>query len=208
MQTIYYITGILSAYLIGSIPSSVWMGKVFYHLDIREHGSGNAGATNTFRVIGIRAGIIVLLLDTLKGFLAVSLAGLFPVTETGTEQYMLLREVMGLVAVAGHIFPVFAGFRGGKGVATLLGVSLALVPLPVLACLLIFLSTLALSRYVSLSSLLAALALPAAVFLLANPLYCSMLVFAMLTSITIIITHTRNINRLLKGEEVKIRLPS
>ena len=208
MQAIYYITGILSAYLIGSIPSSVWIGRVFYRIDIREHGSGNAGATNTFRVIGVRAGISVLLLDTLKGFLAVLLAGFFPFTQTGSEQYMMLREAMGLVAVAGHIFPVFAGFRGGKGVATLLGVSLALVPMPVLACLLVFLSTLALSRYVSLSSLLAALALPAAVFLLANPLYCSMLVYAMLTSIIIIVTHTRNINRLLRGEEARIRLPN
>ena len=204
MQTVYYLISFITAYLLGSIPSSFWIGKVFYHIDIREHGSRNAGATNTFRVMGTRAGIIVLVLDVLKGVAAVMLAGIFPVYEAGTEQGLLLREGMGLIAVCGHIFPVFAGFRGGKGVATLLGVSLALVPMPVVACLFVFSSTLLLSRYISLSSLLAAIALPAAVFLLVKPLFCSLLIYALLTSIIIIITHTKNINRLLKGEEVRI----
>ncbi len=205
MQTVYYPIAFLSAYLLGSIPSSVWIGKIFYHIDIREHGSRNPGATNTFRVIGTRAGIIVLVLDVLKGLLAVILAGIFPVHESGIEQSLLLREGMGLIAVFGHIFPVFVGFRGGKGVATLLGVSIALVPVPVLACLVVFLSTLMLSRYVSLSSLMAAISLPLAVFLLVKPLFCSLLIYALLTSIIIIITHAKNINRLLRGEEVRIR---
>jgi len=205
MQTVYYLIAFVIAYLLGSIPSSFWIGKIFYHIDIREHGSRNAGATNTFRVIGKRAGIIVLVLDVSKGVLAVLLAGVFPVYEAGTEQSLLLREGMGLMAVTGHIFPVFAGFRGGKGAATLLGVSLALVPIPVVACLFVFLSTLMLSRYVSLSSLLAAVTLPVAVFLLVKPLFISLLIYALLTSLIIIITHTRNINRLLKGQEVRIR---
>jgi len=206
MQTVLYLIAFIIAYLIGSIPSSVWIGKIFYHVDVREHGSRNPGATNTFRVIGTRAGIIVLILDVLKGVGVVLLAGIFPVNEAGTEQALLLREGMGLIAVCGHIYPVFAGFRGGKGVATLLGVSLALVPLPVVACLVVFLSTLMLSRYVSLSSMLAAISLPAAVFLLVKPLFFSLLIYALLTCIIIIITHVKNIGRLLKGEEVRISL--
>jgi len=126
-------TAILLAYLLGSIPTSLWLGRAFKGVDLRDHGSGNAGATNAFRVLGKPIGSAVLLLDMGKGFLAVNLALIQHVILPGSEAWMILKITLGLLAVVGHIFPVFAGFRGGKGVATITGVGLAIHPFAALA---------------------------------------------------------------------------
>src|SRR5512137_2237345 len=126
MMNPYLIAEILLAYLIGSIPSAVWVGKLFYKIDIRKHGSGNAGATNVIRVLGYKAGIPVLLFDVFKGWFDVQVAMLFPHDLLPEDGLNYLRMGLAVAAVLGHIFPVFAGFRGGKGVATLAGVGIAL----------------------------------------------------------------------------------
>src|SRR4051812_18598899 len=119
---------IVLAYLIGSIPSAVWISKRFFGIDIREHGSGNAGATNTFRVLGAKTGSIVMLADMMKGFFAVKLS-LLSQFHIGSEQITNLQICLGLAAVVGHIFPIWAEFRGGKGIATLFGMILSIQPL-------------------------------------------------------------------------------
>src|SRR5687768_13215686 len=124
---VFNIGGLLFAYLLGSIPSAVWIGKRFYGIDVREFGSGNAGATNTFRVLGKKAGIPVLLIDIFKGWLAVQLAYLSSYRIDSVE-FVNLELVLGIAALIGHIFPVYVGFRGGKGIATLLGVVIGVHP--------------------------------------------------------------------------------
>src|SRR5512133_807052 len=113
------------AYLLGSIPSAVWIGKSFHHIDVREHGSGNAGTTNVIRVLGWKTGIPVLIIDIIKGWVAAMLPVFFNLAEHGSALLVNLQILTGIIAIAGHIFPVFAGFRGGKGVATIFGVLLA-----------------------------------------------------------------------------------
>ena len=152
--TILNITLLLFAYLIGSLPFSILAGKLLKGIDIREYGSGNAGATNTFRVLGKKAGIPVLVLDILKGYAAVSLA-FFCGYEPHTEMYINFSLAYGIAAVLGHVFPIYVGFRGGKGVATLLGMMIAVFPFAALLSIGIFIITLFFSRYVSLSSILA-----------------------------------------------------
>ena len=107
------VTLLFIAYLLGSLPSAVWVGKAFWNIDVREYGSGNAGATNTFRVLGPKAGIPVLILDIAKGWLAVQLATYFGDYMPATQQFINFKLVLGVGALLGHIFPVFAGFRGG-----------------------------------------------------------------------------------------------
>lgn len=204
MQIIHYLMALAGAYLLGSIPSSVWIGKLIYGLDVREHGSHNAGASNSFRVMGTTAGISVLVIDVLKGCFAVVLTGLIPGI-SGTQDYQLLREASGLLAATGHIFPVFAGFRGGKGVAVLLGATLVLMPLPVAACLVVFLVVAATSGYVSLGSILAGIALPVAVFMLIRPVDKSLVAYAVLVAILLTVTHRKNISRLFRGEESRLK---
>ena len=123
----YIIFGII-AYLLGSIPTAVWVGRAKYGIDVREHGSKNAGATNTFRVLGKKAGITVLSIDVLKGFTASFLPYLFNVGEWQSERLITVQILASILAVVGHVFPVFVGFRGGKGVATSLGVIIGLHP--------------------------------------------------------------------------------
>ncbi len=195
---------LLGAYMIGSIPTSVWTSKYLYDIDIRDHGSGNAGATNTFRVLGKKVGIFVLIIDILKGLAAVGLASL-PIAVNLDP--ILLKVLLGVAAVLGHLFPLWAGFRGGKGVATLFGMIIGLNPILALMLVLVFLSVLISTHYVSLSSLLSALVLTA--FILINyhgSTYIPFKVFAILTSILIITTHQKNIGRLLNGTEGKIFL--
>lgn len=146
-----YVIIFLSAYLIGSIPSGLIIGKTFYHTDIRKHGSGNLGGTNTFRVLGVKAGLIVTIADILKG----TLAALLPTFFLTNSQMLIL--IAGLFAVIGHMFPIFAGFRGGKAVATSAGLLLAYAPLLFLLLLVVFFISLKLTKYVSLSSMIAAL---------------------------------------------------
>lgn len=196
---------ILIAYLLGSLPTSVWWGKAFYGIDVREFGSGNAGATNTIRVLGKRAGFPVLIIDILKGSLAVMLA-FFSDFASGTGPFVNYQIALGVAAVIGHIFPVFAGFRGGKGVATLLGVALTMEPQVAGLALIVFLVVLSLFRYVSLASMSAGLSFPIILLTLFPGRPVSMIAFSIVVSILLIITHKKNIQRLLKKQEAKVNL--
>ena len=194
---------VLTAYLLGSIPSSVWIGKIFYGIDVREHGSGNAGTTNTIRILGYKAGIPVFIIDALKGWFAVFLTkivfGYFPSIEM--PEYMSL--IAAVAVVLGHIFPVFAGFRGGKGVATLLGVGFGLIPIPTLIALGIFMLVLLCFGYVSLASITAAVTLPFITYFFVMPGKLLLLLLTIAVAIFIPITHRQNIERLLNGTENK-----
>jgi acyl phosphate:glycerol-3-phosphate acyltransferase len=194
----------LLAYLLGSIPTAVWYGKTFFNLDIRQHGSGNAGATNTFRVLGKRAGTIVLLTDALKGYAAASLAfGVNRFHALDANELLGCQLFFGFVAVIGHLYPVFAQFRGGKGVATLLGMALAVRPDVAAICIGIWLLVVIASQYVSLGSLLAALAFPMLLLLrvFGQPENPMLIGFGFLVFLVVAITHKKNIGRLLQGNE-------
>lgn len=192
------------AYLLGSIPTAVWYGQAFFDLDIRQYGSGNAGATNTFRVLGKRAGTIVMLVDVLKGYTAAILSSLLWYMDIITANEILtFKIVFGLVAVMGHLYPIFAGFKGGKGVATLLGMMLATHPEMAVVCIGIFLLVVIASQYVSLGSILAALAFPVLLLLQIfgqkeNPLLIGL---GFVIFLLVVLTHQKNIGRLLRGEE-------
>ncbi|MGB3004944.1 MAG: glycerol-3-phosphate 1-O-acyltransferase PlsY [Chitinophagaceae bacterium] len=195
---------IILAYLIGSIPTSVWVSKHFFDIDIRDYGSGNAGATNTFRVLGPKWGTTVMVADMLKGFLAVKLALLLPEYADSEVNLQNLQTGLGLAAVIGHIFPIWADFRGGKGVATLFGMVLGISPWTAISCVGIFVLVLYLTRFVSLSSILASIAFPIfilVIFNVDNPAYR---VFAIAIALMVLLTHQKNIGRLLKGSESKV----
>ena len=198
---VYLILMLLAAYLIGSIPTSIWIGKWFYNIDIREHGSGNAGATNTIRVLGWKPGIPVLLFDVFKGWLSVSLIHLTNFYVTGSIEFVNFQLILGVAATLGHIFPVYARFRGGKGVSTLVGIVLALSPLSILICFLIFVLVLVITKYVSLSSLIAGISFPIVVIVILKIIILSMVIFSICVSILLILTHVKNIKRLLRKEE-------
>jgi len=199
------ILALLGAYLLGSIPTAVWIGKYFYKIDVREYGSGNAGATNVFRVLGKKAGIPVLLIDVFKGFLAVSIArySQYPV---GSNQFINLQLVLGIASLVGHIFPVFASFRGGKGIATLLGIIIAVYPYAAIFSIAIFLIMFLVFGYVSLGSMTAAVAFPLIVIFLFKTQVPSLIIFSILIAIMVLITHQKNIERLIRREEPKTRL--
>jgi glycerol-3-phosphate acyltransferase PlsY len=192
---------ILGAYLLGSIPTSVWLGRTIKGVDLREHGSGNAGATNAFRVLGKPIGSLVLLLDMLKGFLAVHLALLQHEIAPGTEAWMILKIGLGLLAVVGHIFPVFAGFRGGKGVATITGVALAIHPFAALAAMGVYLLVILLTRISALGSLIAVLTYPMWILWVFQSEYLTIRIFSLVVVVLVLITHRSNILRLIHGEE-------
>ena len=192
---------IVFAYMLGSIPTSVWLGRAMKGVDLREHGSGNAGATNAFRVLGKGIGSVVLLLDMLKGFLAVNLALLQTEFSSGTESWMILRIGLGLLAVLGHIFPVFAGFKGGKGVATITGVALALHPYGALAAMGIYLLVFLFTRISALGSLTAVISYPLWINLVFRSEFLSLKIFSLFVVVLVLITHRSNILRLLRGEE-------
>ena len=202
----YNIISVVIAYILGSIPTAVWVSKAFYGLDIREHGSRNAGATNTFRVLGKKAGIPVLLVDMLKGFIAVKLAAVFSGYETDTNPIINFKIVVGLAAVLGHIFPVFAEFKGGKGVATLFGVILAMHWQSALSCLGIFTVVFLLSRYVSLGAMVTAVCFPFLVFWVFKTQSTSLIYFSMVIAVLILITHQKNIERLVKRQENRMNI--
>jgi glycerol-3-phosphate acyltransferase PlsY len=195
----------LIAYLLGSIPTSVWIGKAFYNIDVREFGSGNAGATNTFRVLGKNAGIPVLIIDILKGTAAVALAW-FSGFDTEDIAFVNLQLGLGVAALLGHIFPVFAGFRGGKGVATILGVVVCIVPLSCALSLLVFLFVLFSTRIVSLSSMCAGIAFPFILNIALGNDQQILTVFSIVVAALLIITHRKNIIRLAKNQEGRVRL--
>ncbi|MBC7536707.1 MAG: glycerol-3-phosphate 1-O-acyltransferase PlsY [Ferruginibacter sp.] len=195
---------IIIAYLLGSIPTALIISKRFFGVDIRDYGSGNMGATNTFRVLGSKYGTVVMICDILKGMAAVGLFYFLP--------YYLHNEVdrtnfmigLGLAAVLGHVFPVFAGFKGGKGVATLFGMILAVQPVVAISCVGVFVLVLYLTRYVSLSSVLGAIMLPISVLWIWNEHEIMYRVFALLVAFLVVLTHQKNIGRILRGVESRI----
>lgn len=191
------------AYLLGSIPTAVWVSKKYYGVDIRELGSGNAGATNTFRVLGSKAGSLVMLVDMIKGFLAVKLSLLSEYSWT-SEAITNLQVFLGLAAVVGHIFPIWADFRGGKGIATLFGMILSIQPLVAISLVGVFLVILYLTRYVSLSSISASIAFPLLILFIFRQPELTYRLFAIATACLVVLTHYKNINRLLQGSENKV----
>lgn len=204
-------------YLIGAIPSSLWMGKIFFKVDIRQHGSGNAGATNTFRILGWKAGVIVLLFDFGKGLFATAVVsqlaysiGSGPVSfyENWDVGPMLLI-LSGLAAVIGHMFPVYARFKGGKGAATACGMLYGIEPVSITISLVLFLVLMFSTRYVSVGSIFASLIYPFSQLTLRYgygwDIDGSIILFSSAIALGIIIKHKENIKRLLTGTENRIR---
>jgi acyl phosphate:glycerol-3-phosphate acyltransferase len=195
---------IVLAYLIGSIPTALLISKHFFNIDIRDYGSGNSGATNTFRVLGKKWGTIVMIVDILKGVIATSLYLLMPHYSTNELHRTNFMIGLGLASVLGHVFPIWANFKGGKGVATLFGMALAIQPIVALLCILVFLLVLFLTRFVSLSSILAGVAFMVFILFIYNaqePLYRG---FAIIVALMVILTHQKNISRILNGTESKV----
>jgi len=207
---------ILASYLLGSIPSSVWVGKVYKGIDIREHGSGNAGATNTFRMLGWKAGAVVALIDFSKGFVAAYfvyklafVVGSGPVTIPNWDAYAFLKIVSGMSAVIGHMFPLYASFKGGKGVITAAGLLYGIEPISISLSLAVFMVLLFSTRYVSLASIVASFLYPIFLIILRYvfglDIDGSLIIFGALIGLGIIIKHHGNIKRLIQGNENRIR---
>lgn len=206
MNIISSAAALILAYLLGSIPAAVWIGKWLHNVDVREHGSGNAGATNVIRVLGWKTGLPVLCIDLAKGWLATMMPIFLNSAEPGTGTLTNLQIAAGLISIIGHIFPLFAGFRGGKGVATIFGVLLALHPLLTLSCMGIFLIVLSITGIVSISSMTAGIAFPVILFLFFDTPSMVFKIFSVIVAIALLLTHRKNIERLLKGEEKKINI--
>ncbi len=207
---IAYIIFILLAYLIGSISSSILLGKMIYGIDVRNYGSLNPGANNTQRILGWKMGLLVLVFDLLKGVAAASLVFFFPFIPD-TNRFVITQIVFGLAAIIGHIFPIYHNFRGGKGVATLCGVLLAIHPYAVLICTAIFLVVFFFTRYISVSVIAAVTCFP----FLVNSLFALWLdpqetlalkIFSIVIGVTIWLTHMSNLKRLWNGKEEKFKL--
>ncbi len=206
MELALIITGVVVSYLLGSMPTALWVGKAFYGIDIREHGSGNSGASNTFRVLGKKAGTIVLLVDVLKGLTAASLVRYLPFIEIGTVRYVNLQLLFGLVSVLGHIFPIYANFKGGKGIATLLGMVIGIHYLSAVVCIVLFVVILFSTRYVSLSSILASVAFPLIAIVIYKNEEPFFVAFGIAAALMVVLTHQKNIVRLVAGSENKAKL--
>lgn len=207
---------IILSYLVGSIPSSIWVGKIAKGVDIRHHGSGNAGATNTFRLLGWKPGVIVLLIDFFKGFsssfwisgLAYSIASGPVALFSFWEVDAFLKIVCGVVAVVGHMFPIYANFDGGKGMATAAGMLCGIEPISVAITAVVFIIVMLVSRFVSLASLVAAFIYPLILVVMRYvyewPIDGSILIFAGIVGLAIIVKHKGNIGRLMRGEENRV----
>lgn len=189
------------SYSLGSIATAVWVGRLFHGIDVRKHGSGNAGATNTIRVLGWGTGIPVLIVDLGKGWLAASLPIFLQLAETGSSELVNLQILMGSIVIVGHVFPIFAGFKGGKGVASTFGVLLALNPVVTASCLFVFIMVLLITGYVSASSISAGVSFPIFLLTFFETPSTIFKIFSVLIGIAIIITHKKNIIRLRNGEE-------
>ncbi|RPH92869.1 MAG: glycerol-3-phosphate 1-O-acyltransferase [Calditrichaeota bacterium] len=204
---IFFVLMVAVAYLVGSFPTSIIVGKLLRGIDIRQHGSGNAGGTNVFRVLGAGPGIFVMAFDVFKGFAATFWASQIAAGKLPLESGLLMLTA-GIAAIVGHIWTVFAGFRGGKGVGTAAGMLLALFPKALLVCLVVFFMMLLVTRIVSVSSMTAAVALPITLsvfrYALHWPVATSLYIFSFFAAILIIFTHRSNIQRLLKGTENRI----
>ncbi len=206
---LYVILIIVISYLMGSIPTSIIAGKLLKGIDIRRHGSGNAGATNVFRVLGWKAGIVVLLIDMAKGLIPTIWVAKLGLDSGLGWEFINFQIIAGIAAVFGHIWTVFAKFKGGKGVGTGAGMIIGLAPLAVLICLIVFVLVVAVTRYVSLGSILASLTFMGVIFvrhfLLGAEVPLQLLVFSVFIPALIIYTHRSNVGRLLRGEENKMK---
>jgi glycerol-3-phosphate acyltransferase PlsY len=192
------------AYLIGSIPTAYWVSNLFFDIDIRDYGSGNSGATNTYRVLGAKWGTFVMSVDMLKAIIAVKLAFFLPHSFDNDLYLVNLQLGLGLAAVVGHIFPIWAEFRGGKGVASLFGMVLGIQPNVALCCVGVFVLVLFLTRWVSLSSIFASIAFPVFILVIFNEPEHLYRVFAIVVALMVLLTHQKNISRILKGSESKV----
>lgn len=201
-----FILFVISAYVLGSIPTAIWLGKAKYGIDVREHGSNNAGATNTFRVLGKKPGVVVLFIDILKGFIAVFLPLIFGIGEWGSNHLIEVQLVAALCAVSGHVLPIFANFRGGKGVATSLGVIVGVHPIAAGICVAVFLIVFVISKYVSLGAMIAACCFPILLAFYFKVDSVWLLSFSVLLSAVVVYVHKKNIGRLLRKEENKMNL--
>lgn len=209
-------TIIILSYLVGSIPTSIIITKLSKGIDIRQHGSGNAGGTNVMRVLGWKQGLLVILLDALKGVIAVVLVarlhyGGLPFTNISPfDDFTLVQIIAGISAVIGHIWTVFAGFKGGKGIATALGMLLMIVTVDMLIAVGIFLIVVTISRYVSLGSIIGAISVPLTLIFRENVLdshiqgYHTILPFLIVLALLVVFTHRKNVIRLLNGTENKL----
>ncbi|MBD0331506.1 MAG: glycerol-3-phosphate 1-O-acyltransferase PlsY [Chitinophagaceae bacterium] len=195
---------IVLAYLLGSIPTAVWVSKTYFGIDIREYGSGNAGATNTYRVLGPKWGTFVMVVDMLKALVAVKLAFFLPDSFTNDIYMVNMQLGLGLAAVVGHIFPIWADFRGGKGIASLFGMVLGIQPNVALCCVGIFVLVLYLTRWVSLSSILASIAFPVFILVIFNEPEHLYRIFAITVALLVLLTHQKNLGRILRGKEGKV----
>lgn len=210
----YYcaVTMLIIAYLLGSIPSAVWIGKKYYGIDIREYGSKNAGTTNMLRVLGRRAALPVFVLDFFKGFVAVSLIGFMRYDIDITSAWLINLKIMGVfAAVLGHIFPIFAGFKGGKGVATLVGAITGIYPIVVLLCFAVWVLVFLITHYVSLASMTAGCSFPIFAIIYSSmewsrvkDVSMSFIVFSFVVAGLLLWSHRKNIERLKAGTESKI----
>ena len=207
---------VVLSYLVGSIPTSIIISKLVKGIDIRNYGSGNAGGTNVMRVLGWKYGLLVIILDALKGSIAVILIarlhfGVLPFQNVSPfDDFTLVQIIAGLSAVIGHIWTIFAGFKGGKGIATALGMLPMIVTVDILIALAVFILTVSISKYVSLGSILGALTVPTALIIRENIFdshiegYNTLLPFLIAVSLLVIFTHRKNIVRLLNGTENRI----
>ena len=200
-------SAIVIGYIVGSIPTAVWISRYFYQIDVREHGSKNAGATNTFRVLGKKPGIIVLVIDVIKGIVA----SMFPILfgdffEMSYAFLISLRLLSSIFSMIGHVLPVFAEFKGGKGVATSLGVLIGLQPFAALVCFLVFLLIFIIFNYVSLGAIISAMIYPFIVYYVDPKVLFHEMIFTVILSSAVIFTHRKNISRLIKGQENKMNL--
>ena len=202
----FFIFFVITAYILGSIPTAVWVGRAFYQIDVREHGSKNAGATNTFRVLGKKPGIFVLAVDIVKGILATSFPLFFSTLFASPETLINVQLLSALAAVLGHVFPLFANFKGGKGVATSLGVIIGIHPPAAVICLGVFILVFGIFNYVSLGAIIAAATFPLVIEFLFKNDFVWLRVFSICLSLAVIITHHKNIKRLLSGNENKMNL--
>ena len=207
---------LLLSYLVGSIPTSIIMSKWVKNIDIRNYGSGNAGGSNVFRVLGWKYGVAVILLDALKGAIAVIFIarlyyGSFPFPNaTPFDDFTLVQFMAGIAAVIGHVWTVFAGFKGGKGIATALGFLITIITVDMLVALGIFIIVVSVSKYISLGSMTAAVSIPLIMVVRENIFgvdiqsYHTILPFSILIAFLVVYTHRTNVSRLLNGNESKI----
>ena len=209
MQNIFELNNVIAvllAYFIGSIPSAIWISKWFFGVDVRDYGSNNAGATNTFRVIGRVAGFTVLFFDILKGWISVKILTLLILYEIHSPEFINMQLVVGITAVVGHVFPIYEKFQGGKGVATLMGIILAINFSAAIGCVVIFLLIFIFTNYVSLGAIVAAIFFPIITIFIIRVESISLIYFSIFITVLVILTHKPNIYRLLNKDENKMKI--